>query len=259
MPDPEHLVRHFRAMGAQLDVVGNSGRATIDISRDRRGERFSLTFDNGAGAAQLEVLDVDRAGRHLLLLMRDGDEKSKFLCGHDERHWFVAAVPEREAGVTGVKSAKRALQPPAVRERASRLRRRERDSRRNSAFIRQGEWFFIPADIEVDERAVLRREPISRGRGSKAHVLDEAWRDGGETIYVHRTKAPTGISEREWMQLDVSERREYTRRSRPSALYARGAVRHADHATIHLDGWHRVEMNTESQSSFGASRMAFVD
>jgi hypothetical protein len=35
------------------------------------------------------VVDVDRRGRHLLLLVRDGGEKSKFLCGHDERQVFL--------------------------------------------------------------------------------------------------------------------------------------------------------------------------
>jgi len=59
------------------------------------------------------VVDVDRSDRHLLLLVRDGEEKSKFLCGHDDRHWFVAAVPEDARGVTGVAAA--ALQPQLVR------------------------------------------------------------------------------------------------------------------------------------------------
>jgi len=31
-------------------------------------------------------------------------------------------------------------------------------------------------------------------------------------------------------------------------VYARGKVSHPDHATIRLDGWHRVEMNTENRS-----------
>jgi hypothetical protein len=37
-------------------------------------------------------------------------------------------------------------------------------------------------------------------------------------------------------------------------LYAKGTVRHPDHATITLQGWHRVEMNTESR----AQAMRFV-
>ena len=35
---------------------------------------------------------------------------------------------------------------------------------------------------------------------------------------------------------------------RNPGVYARGAVRHSDHATITLPFWHRVIMNTETQS-----------
>jgi hypothetical protein len=73
-----------------------------------RGEFFDVRFTGGGRPVELEVVDVDRNDRHLLLLVRDGEEKSKFLCGHDERHWFVAAVPEDARGVTGVAAAKAA-------------------------------------------------------------------------------------------------------------------------------------------------------
>jgi len=42
----------------------------------------------------------------------------KFLCGHDERHWFVAAVPGR--GVSNVRTAMEALKPAAVRLESAR-------------------------------------------------------------------------------------------------------------------------------------------
>jgi hypothetical protein len=35
---------------------------------------------------------------------------------------------------------------------------------------------------------------------------------------------------------------------RDMGVYARGSVSHADHATITLPFWHRVLMNTETQS-----------
>ena len=41
-------------------------------------------------------------------------------------------------------------------------------------------------------------------------------------------------------------------------VYARGAVRHSDHATITLPFWHRVLMNTETQSE-AMARVAFLD
>ena len=46
-------------------------------------------------------------------------EKNKFLCGHDERHWFVAAVPGRS--VATVRSAMEALKPPGIAAREARF------------------------------------------------------------------------------------------------------------------------------------------
>jgi hypothetical protein len=45
---------------------------------------------------------------------------------------------------------------------------------------------------------------------------------------------------------------------RNPGVYARGNVRHSDHATITLPFWHRVIMNTETQSRTMAN-VAFVD
>jgi hypothetical protein len=41
-------------------------------------------------------------------------------------------------------------------------------------------------------------------------------------------------------------------------VYARGAVSHADHATITLPFWHHVMMNTETQSRT-MRNVAFLD
>src|SRR5438105_7202031 len=112
----EVLARRFAAIGARLNVVGpQAGAPRIDVGSDARGELFDIRFDGRGRPVELEVVDVDRADRHLLLLVRDAQEKSKFLCGHDKRHWFVAAVPEDARGVTGVRAAKAALQPELVR------------------------------------------------------------------------------------------------------------------------------------------------
>jgi hypothetical protein len=47
------------------------------------------------------------------------------LCGHDERHWFVAAVPER-ASASNVKTAFAVLKPVTVRQREDRLKVKSR-------------------------------------------------------------------------------------------------------------------------------------
>jgi hypothetical protein len=45
---------------------------------------------------------------------------------------------------------------------------------------------------------------------------------------------------------------------RGAAVYAKGAVRHRDHATIVLPTWHRVEMNTEQRAQ-AMRHVAFLD
>ena len=46
--------------------------------------------------------------------------------------------------------------------------------------------------------------------------------------------------------------------TRDANVYARGRVRHADHKTIVLHGWHQVVMNTESQAQ-AMRHVAFLD
>ena len=120
------LKAKFEKLGARAAVrplVPNRwrpvpGGVVIDIGRDRHGEYFDIQTDD---AVQLDVLDVQPKDRHLLLMVRQPNErpglpdtKDKFLCGHDERHWFVAGVPER-APVSNVVTAKEALKPDLVR------------------------------------------------------------------------------------------------------------------------------------------------
>ena len=256
----EVLERRFAAIGARLNVVGPpTGSPRIDVGSDARGEYFDVRFPGGGRPVELEVVDVDRRDRHLLLLVRDGEEKSKFLCGHDERHWFVAAVPEDARGVTGVASAKAALQPELVRQAVGRARPKDPFRRRNPAYVRQGEWFFVPAP-ELDPPAVflLRDEPLSRGRG-KAHVIELAYRRGGQVVWVN-ARHPSGISDARHRRLTEQQRRNggWTRFVRDPELYAKGAIRHPDHATIVLPGWHRVAMNTE-QGARATRHVAFLD
>jgi hypothetical protein len=188
-------------------------------------------------------------------------EKSKFLCGFDERHWFVAAIPEAARGVTGVDAAKTVLQFEPVRELASRLRTRERSRRRTSAYVRQGEWFFIPEpELVVDPKLklVLHDEPLSRGRGN-AHTLEFAYRRGGSVVYVS-WRRPTRISEDEYSELPREERLKSDWRPmvRDAEVFAKGSVSHPDPATIVLRDWHRVLMNTE-RSARAMRHAAFLD
>jgi hypothetical protein len=255
------LERRFAAVGARLNIAAGAwrGQPRINILRDGRGEYFDIRFWGDVGPVELQVVDVQPRDRHLLLLARVGGLKSKFLCGHDERHWFVAAVPEEARGVTGVATAKAALQPDAVRAMVKGKRPKDPFRRRNAAYVRQGEWFFVPhAGIDPQDAFVLRNEPLSRGAGTP-HVMQFAVRNGGELVYVNR-RNPTGITAAEYARLTPEEQRQgaWTTMVRDPEVYAKGAIRHPDHATVHLDGWHRVLMNTE-QRARAMKHVAFID
>src|SRR5215213_7633544 len=133
----------FLKMGARAEILADPlATLRIDIRRDGDGEYFELRHGTGT---RLQVLDVRPGDAHLLLMARQGGVKSKFLCGHDERAWFVAAVPE-SARAKDVQGAKDALKPPEVWEAIRRFRvpAGKRDRRRTAGFVRQGEWFFLP-------------------------------------------------------------------------------------------------------------------
>jgi hypothetical protein len=258
---PVVLERRFAEIGARVKVEEGPwlGVPRIDVRSDRRGEYFDLSFAHGEREVEVEVVDARRADRHLLLLVRNGAEKSKFLCGHDERHWFVAAVPESARGVTGVASAKAALQPEPIRGAVRQLKAKERLRRRNAAFVRQGEWFFVPEPrLAPNPALVLRNEPLFRGHG-QMHMLQFAYRRGGEVVYVNQVN-PAGITEARFGRLTERQRRTggWTRMVRDPEVFAKGAVRHPDHATVVLREWHRVLVNTEQQAA-AMQHVAFLD
>jgi hypothetical protein len=268
MVDQEHLESKFARIGARMKMTvprglrAEDGSIRLDIKTDRNGEYFEVAGPQGA-ASIIEVLDVQPVDRHLLLMVRQRGEKSKFLCGHDERHWFVAAVPE-SAPVGNVRSAKEALKPDEVRQVQGRLGlgAAARNRRKNAAYHRQGEWFFVPApDLKVPESLVLRHEPISRGAGSKPHIVQFCYRSGGETVYVCRHR-PNGLLESDYRKLliDRPATKDWDWRvmRRNAVVYVRGTVRHADHKTITLHGWHQVLMNTEGQAR-AMRNVAFLD
>ena len=216
-----------------------------------------------ATAPDVAVLDVQPSDRHLLLLVRERGEKHKFLCGHDERHWFVAAVPE-SAPVGTVRQAKEALKPAEVQVAQGRsgLGAEARNRRKNAAYRRQGEWFFLPTpDLRVDESLVLRNEPIRRGNGGKPHWVEFCYRTGGESVYVC-SRRPNGLVESEYRDLlgrnPKAKGWGWRAMRRDAGVYVRGRVRHADHKTIVLHGWHQVLMNTENQSK-AMRNVAFLD
>jgi hypothetical protein len=164
-----------------------------------------------------------------------------------------------------VLQAKEALKPSEVHVAQGRekLRSNARNRRKNSAYRRQGEWFFLPAVwmMHVDEKRVLRNEPLSRGNGSKPHWVDYCHRRGGETVYVCR-RHPSGVSEKEFHEINTANPQArlwgWRTMRRDMQVFVRGRVRHADHRTIVLSGWHSVHMNTEGQAK-SATNVRFLD
>jgi len=254
----EFLVRAFDKIGARVkfsDAVPRwvGGRwirqnLTLDVRSDAKGEYFLVTRNTYA-PPELAVLDVQPRDKHLLLLSREEGEKHRFLLGYDERHWFVAGIPE-SSPVSRVRDAKVALKPEPVVVSEGSVRRKVRDRRRNAARIRQGEWFFVPAvGTPIDPLRILGSEQLVRSRGGKPHTCEQLYRFGGETVYVN-PGAPNGLTEEEYRQLSDRERGRWSWRvmKRNPKVYVRGRVRHPDHATVNLDGWHEVFSNTEHLS-----------
>src|SRR5436305_2281283 len=115
------LARQFRTIGAELDTTiwspaSKAARMkeeyTLDIGSRKGRELFSLVIrPDTVDHLELLAIDVQPKDRHLLLLAKPlnvSGEKRKFLCGHDERHWFVAGVP-KAVSVTDVVGAMEAL------------------------------------------------------------------------------------------------------------------------------------------------------
>ena len=267
--DTKLLHAKFERIGARMKVAQRLrrrrrtvGAFSLDVQADREGEYFEV-FRQPDAQIDLSVLDVQPADRHLLLLVREGNDKSKFLCGHDERHWFVAGIPE-SAPVGTVLQAKEALKPAEVRvaQAARRLRSKDRNRRRNDAFIRQGEWFFLPVpDVTVDRLLILRNEPLIRGNGGKPHWVEFCFRSGGETVRVCR-RFPSGVNEARYREILAKDPGAaswgWRTMQRNPTVFVKGRVRHPDHATVYLDGWHRVIMNMEGESK-AMAKVAFLD
>ena len=85
--------------------------------------------------------------------------------------------------------------------------------------------------------------PVNREMDGEARLLP-----GGPPLRHHRQLlSPSQQRSGRWRQM-----------VRDPELYAKGAVRHPDHNTIVLHGWHRVLMNTEGESK-AMRNVAFLD
>lgn len=264
----EALARQFAQIGAELRVVTHeeaptwAKRPAFRANVETRGkvERFVFNVTPSA-LASIQVVDIDRAGRHVLLNVQERStrpgtkaDSSKLLLGHDEYHLFVAPVSRSSININ---AAKQSLKPEVVQEAQRRVGTKPKrlHKRRQAAFIRQGEWFFLPdPGLTADPKLILRGEPIRRGAG-KPHRCEELYRVGGTTVRVC-SQFPNGLTSKQYDDLlrKSPEAKHYRWQimTRDATVYARGKVSHPDHSTVHLQGWHRVVPNTETASRFNA-------
>jgi hypothetical protein len=269
---PNPLVARFATAGLEVVlarprfVQGADDAFHLSIERSRRHRtRFSVW--PGAAPNRLEVLDVDRELRQLLLFVdepsrwvtaflpreaappapgrdlrivaedrfgwtvarRPPGGKRRFLIGRDERDLFVAQIP---AACSTVRAARAALRPLAV-ERAARRTR----------VLRQGEWFFLepsPAERSRLELALTSRAAfIVRA----ANIRDEL--EGRRVVGGNPHVADELVA--------LPSERPHPER----IAFVRGRVRHPDHATVRLRSWRRVVRNAEVTTG-GVAWMAGV-
>jgi len=270
------ISRKFEKMGAGVEfrVTGRPRASrtvrpaplTINITSKNGRELFDIVIHaDFKDSLDLQVLQVLPREQHLVLVARELDEdgsalkKHHFLCGHDERHWFVAGV----SGVSTVDGARDSLKPDEIRRQESSqgLNRKRRNLRRNEIFVRQGEWFFMPSPgLPVDSHLIRKNEPMRRTgqRGGKAHWAEFAFRSGGEVVKVC-DKYPNGLTMAQYRKLikmrPQALKLNWIDMRRNAALYVKGRITHADHATVVLADWHRVMMNTER----GTETVVFLD
>jgi hypothetical protein len=276
-----HLVtKKFSLMGAKVRFGEMSGRQAfrlpgaanaqpfaLDVKKDNdRRQHFEFLVHPTAPNLEVTVPDLQIKDRHLTLRVgwkeAGNDHKATFLCGHDERFWFAAAIPEKAHAHT-VQAAKQALKPAVVLEslmthgvKPTRL-----NDRKNAGYVRQGEWFFVPSPgFEPDVRLILYKEPLRRGRG-KPHLAEFLYREGGTAVYTC-DQHPNGLTESLFRALikREPEKRNLPWRSMTSdaVVHVKGRIRHPDHRTVVLPCWHRVAPNTESESQ-AKSGLAFLD
>ena len=275
------ISRKFESMGARIRLSDMEPRwrwtlddlepFNLNILADRRGQYYDLQVNRNR-VRRLFMLDVRPKQRHLLVFcserFRDEndvwqDRDHRVLCGHDEREWFCAELPPTKR-VTTVNQAMEALMPNIVRNSLARrkVKGADRLKRKNPGYKRQGEWFFIPdPNFTPRDEVYHRNEPLMRGAG-KPHLAEFLVRHGGKVVYVRTwggmTLTQAGYESR--MKFHPQAAREtWIPRVENPIVHVKGWIRHPDHKTLVLHGWHRVEPNTEETEVGRIRRISFID
>jgi hypothetical protein len=193
---------------------------------------FTENIPKGRAEIDRKVVKVvGETNWNFIIERRTDDRKRHFLCGSDERDYFICQLPRP---VSTVRQAHEVLKPEVAREKSKK-----------GKVVRQGEWFFMePSRLEygqlvglekIGKLEIYKKMPIGpayqgsvskRQRGGNPHTADE--------LVLLR-----GLHENQ--------------------VFIRGKVRHVDHATKEFDTWVRIVRNTERvEATTGLARMSGV-
>jgi len=164
---------------------------SIDTRGKKNRQEYFRVF-HGNKNNDVRVIDTDSGNQQVILLVSEPEreystrqwsrEKNdwifvkqkapgylrKYLCGFDEKHLFIAELPNNLGAVNKVKDAHRILKPEHVAKK----------ERVTGRIKRQGEWFFIPVThkeqkfIEANMNLIEKKDRIGGGWRGNAHIAD---------------------------------------------------------------------------------------
>ena len=218
----EVLERRFAAIGARLNVVGPPARRAAHrrrLGRAWRVLRRPLRRQRPRGRARGGRRQTARPAPAPARPRRRARRASS-CAATTSGTGSSPRFPRTHAASRASRRRRRRCSRRLSATRSSRARPKDPFRRRNAAYVRQGEWFFVPApELDPPAALVLRNEPLSRGRG-KAHMIELAYRRGGQVVWVNR-RHPSGISEARYRRLTreaAAQRRLDAVRPRPRAV-----------------------------------------
>jgi len=241
----QHLPARFASANLSLVVAeaplarrGPNEIVQMDIARARKNEHFRIF--PGASTNRIEVTTVDRSERQLVLLVHEPRRKFtttisasaprdprvrvifedrfrriiELQTSESKRH-FLCGMDEQHLFIarlpraaSTVSDAHRALRALEVPPSLRLHKERVR---------RQGEWFFLP--ITADEERMLDAVAVQQNTG-----------------IAHAANIPRAGRQHFADEIAVTKH----------GVFVRGRVRHPDHRTLDVRGWHRVVPNRES-------------
>lgn len=209
---------HFiRATPASADTF-----CFVGVAKRQRVEHFRVYVHPDA---DMYLRDKRPATQHILLQMRcfpqneHQAEVRNFLLGHDERQLFVISPQAADT----VANALAALKPRPVMQAEQQGRK----------VIRQGDWFFIPmrdSFAPPPNEFLLTNQTIGGMYAWQMGIVVGNPHVVEEQVIVRPPQRETGQNTGRIM--------------RAAFIVVRGKIRHSEHSTVELRGWHRAVQNT---------------